>query len=46
MDGVKEDLWFLEKKGDASTPEEFVNESEFLMVEEFDRNMVEEWEVG
>lgn len=46
LDRVKEHLSFLEKKGHPSTPQDFLNQTEFFIVDDFHRNMLEQWQVG
>src|SRR5690606_18088281 len=46
LDCVKEHLFFLEKKGLPSTPEDFLNQTEFFIVDDFHGNMLEQWQVG
>lgn len=43
---VKEHLLFLEKKGHPSTPQDFLNQTELFIVDDFHRNMLEQWQVG
>lgn len=46
LDRVKEHLSFLEKKGHPSTPQDFLNQTEFFIIDDFHRNMLEQWQVG
>ncbi|MGC4376682.1 MerR family transcriptional regulator [Fictibacillus sp. Mic-4] len=43
---VKKHLSILEKKGQPSTPQDFLNQTEFFIVDDFHRNMFEQWQVG
>lgn len=43
---VKEHLSFLEKYGIPSTPQDFLNQTELFIVDDFHRNMFEQWQVG
>lgn len=46
LNRVKEHLLFLEKKGLPSTPQDFLNQTELFIVDDFHRNMLEQWQVG
>jgi|SRR5690625_730957 len=46
LERVKEHLSFLKKKGHPSTPQDFLNQTELFIVDDFHRNMLEEWQVG
>ncbi|GIP31928.1 MerR family transcriptional regulator [Paenibacillus sp. J2TS4] len=46
LERIKEHLTFLEKKGHPSTPQDFLNQTEFFIVDDFHRNMLEQWQVG
>lgn len=46
LERVKEHLSFLEKKGHPSTPQDFLNQTELFIADDFHRNMLEEWQVG
>lgn len=46
LDCVKKHLSFLEKKGHSSTPQDFLNQTEFFIVDDFHRNMLEQWQMG
>ncbi|MDA7027947.1 MerR family transcriptional regulator [Bacillus sp. CLL-7-23] len=46
QDRVKEHLSFLEKKDHPSTPQDFLNQTEFFIADEFHRNMFEQQQVG
>ncbi len=46
LDCVKKHLSFLEKKGHPSTPQDFLNQTEFFIVDDYHRNMLEQWQVG
>ncbi|MDN9012745.1 MerR family transcriptional regulator [Brevibacillus laterosporus] len=46
LDRVKVHLSILEKKGHPSTPQDFLNQTEFFIVDDFHRNMLEQWQVG
>lgn len=46
LDRVKEHLSFLEKKDHPSTPQDFLNQTEYFIVDDFHRNMLEQWQVG
>lgn len=43
---VKEHLSFLEKNDIPSTPNDFLNQTELFIVDDFHRNMLENWQVG
>ncbi|MGI0535404.1 MerR family transcriptional regulator [Bacillus pfraonensis] len=43
---VKKYLSFLEKDGHPSTPHDFLNQTELFIVDDFHRNMFEQWQVG
>jgi len=43
---VKEHLSFLERKGHPSTPQDFLNQTEFFIADDFHRNMLEQQQVG
>jgi len=46
FDQVKKHLFFLEKNGQPSTPQDFLNQTEFFIADDFHRNMLEQWQVG
>ncbi|MCP1144522.1 hypothetical protein [Lysinibacillus endophyticus] len=46
MDRVKEHLSFLESKGHPSTPQDFLNQTEFFITDDYHRNMLEQQQVG
>lgn len=46
FDQVKKHLFFLEKTGHPSTPQDFLNQTEFFIADDFHRNMLEQWQVG
>ncbi|MCY7901509.1 MerR family transcriptional regulator [Bacillus inaquosorum] len=46
LDRVKEHLAFLRKKGHPSTPQDFLNQTEFFIADEFHRNMLEQLQTG
>ncbi|MFD2132271.1 MerR family transcriptional regulator [Pseudogracilibacillus auburnensis] len=46
LERVKKHLLFLEKIGHPSTPQDFLNQTELFIVDDFHRNMLEEWQVG
>ncbi|MEZ0118038.1 UNVERIFIED_ORG: hypothetical protein ABRZ91_001995 [Heyndrickxia coagulans] len=46
LNRVKKHLSFLEKKDHPSTPQDFLNQTEFFIVDDFHRNMLEQWQVG
>ena len=46
FDKVKEHLSFLKKMGHPSTPQDFLNQTEFFIADDFHRNMLEQWQVG
>ncbi|MDD9150599.1 MerR family transcriptional regulator [Sporolactobacillus sp. CQH2019] len=46
LDRVKEHLSFLEKKGQPATPQVFLNQTEFFIVDRFHRNMLEKQQAG
>ena len=46
FDQVKKHLSFLEKNGQPSTPQDFLNQTEFFIADDFHRNMLEQWQVG
>lgn len=43
---VKEHLSFLEQAGHPSTSHDFLNQTELFIVDDFHRNMFEQWQVG
>ncbi|MEI3605396.1 MerR family transcriptional regulator [Pseudogracilibacillus sp. SE30717A] len=46
LDRVNEHLLFLKKLGHPSTPQDFLNQTELFIVDDFHRNMLEQWQVG
>ncbi|MGQ9010209.1 MerR family transcriptional regulator [Bacillus stercoris] len=46
LNRVKEHLSFLRRKGHLSTPQDFLNQTEFFIVDEFHRNMLEQLQTG
>ncbi|MFP3390412.1 hypothetical protein [Brevibacillus sp. SIMBA_040] len=46
FDQVKKHLSFLEKKRHPSTPQDFLNQTKFFIIDDFHRNMLEQWQVG
>lgn len=46
MDRVRKHLCALEKQCLPSTPQDFVNLTEFYISDDFHRNMLEEWQIG
>lgn len=46
LNRVKEYLSFLRKKGHPSSPQDFLNQTEFFIVDEFHRNMLEQLQTG
>lgn len=46
LDRVKEHFSFLESKGHPSTPQDFLNQTEFFITDDFHRNMLEQQQVG
>ncbi|MFP7233208.1 MerR family transcriptional regulator [Bacillus subtilis] len=46
LNRVKEHLSFLRKKGHPSSPQDFLNQTEFFIVDEFHRNMLEQLQTG
>ncbi len=46
LERVQEHLSFLEKKGHPSTPQDFLNQTELFIVDDFHRSMLEQWQVG
>ncbi|WP_088065512.1 TipAS antibiotic-recognition domain-containing protein [Bacillus thuringiensis] len=43
---VKKHLSFLTKRGRPSTPHDFLNQTELYIVDDFHRNMFEQWQVA
>lgn len=43
---VQEHLSFLDKMGHPSTAQDFLNQTEFFIVDDFHRNMLEQWQLG
>lgn len=46
MERVKEHLSFLKRKGHPSSPQDFLNQTKFFIMDEFHRKMLEEQQVG
>jgi DNA-binding transcriptional MerR regulator len=46
LDRVNKHLLFLQKFGHPSTPQDFLNQTEFFIADDFHRNMLEQWQVG
>lgn len=46
FDRVKEHLSFLDKKGHPATPQDFRNQTEFFIEDDFHRTMFDQWQVG
>ena len=46
LDRVKEHLTFLKRKGLPSTPQDFLNQTELFIADDFHRNMLEQQQIG
>ncbi len=43
---IRKHLFFLEKEGHPSTPQDFLNQTELFIIDDYHRNMFEQWQVG
>jgi len=46
LERVKDHLSFLKRKGHPSAPQDFLNQTEFFMIDDFHRNMLEQQQIG